>query len=318
MENGKKCANIKRIILCGVLTVLAIITGWLIYAYFNYQTPSEDHHFIPVPQEIDEFTRQLYKLELKHNPYLIKVNFQGKTDTSATDDVAPQPLLQVNETALSLPNLKTTLLLRRLYDNYELFTYQNEDITSEEREEEMDFLKAILDTAIMKQTMEFLKSKDVVTNNTDSHLELLKTLWFYPYSRKPGDKVLSSTGFEHVFLGEIRKKTVLGLHNWVYFSDQERLGHMDYKGYIEKESLAEGYQYIVTFRSQFYNKSKPYNGIFVGTSPELEMSLYTVCFVLRGGKSCPVQLGDLKFKIVTWPLVQDGKKTIGSAYPSLK
>ena len=45
----------------------------------------------PEQQEITDFTESLYELERGNNPYLLKVNFQGKTERDATDDVAPQP-----------------------------------------------------------------------------------------------------------------------------------------------------------------------------------------------------------------------------------
>lgn len=41
-----------------------------------------------------------------------------------------------------------------------------------------------------------------------------------------------SSGFEHVFVGETRgRRTVIGFHNWIQLYLQEKLGHIDYKGY---------------------------------------------------------------------------------------
>lgn len=41
-----------------------------------------------------------------------------------------------------------------------------------------------------------------------------------------------SSGFEHVFVGETRGgRTVIGFHNWIQLYLQEKLGHVDYKGY---------------------------------------------------------------------------------------
>lgn len=44
-------------------------------------------------------------------------------------------------------------------------------------------------------------------------------MWFTAYSRTAG--VLDSSGFEHVFLGEIRNRDVLGMHNWMRMYDEE-------------------------------------------------------------------------------------------------
>lgn len=54
-------------------------------------------------------------------------------------------------------------------------------------------------------------------------------MWFRTYTRTVRD---DSSGFEHVFVGEARDGKIMGLHNWIQFSDQEQKGKLDYKGYI--------------------------------------------------------------------------------------
>ncbi|KAI8129824.1 Poly(U)-specific endoribonuclease like protein [Lucilia cuprina] len=313
----EKCAKIKRFIVFGVLAALAII-GWHLYEHFMYDPSSKDH-VTPTEHEIHEFTRNLYELEMQHNPYLAKVNFQGKTKASYRDDRAPQPLLQVNDDLLSLNDVKTIALMRRLFDNYELDAHAIEQVTPEEEQEELDvteFLKAILDTPIMKKTMKFLEFKGAVTNNYNTQLQLLKDTWFIQYSRGQGR--IGSSGFEHVFMAEIRDHNVLGLHNWVYFNEQEKLGNLDYKGYITKVDLEKDSHYLTALRFHFHNINKAYNTLLVGTSPELELSLYTTCFLLSVGKPCSVQLGQVKFNIITHAWDWQGKKTIATAYPSIE
>ena len=68
-------------------------------------------------------------------------------------------LLQVNDDLLALEDLKTTALMRRLFDNYELDTHAIEHVTPEEEQEELEFLTAILETPVMKKTMQFLVFK---------------------------------------------------------------------------------------------------------------------------------------------------------------
>lgn len=55
--------------------------------------------------------------------------------------------------------------------------------------------------------------------------------------------------------------------------------------------------------------------IFVGTVPELEMSLYTVCFYARPNDLCPVSLGGTKFNIFTHSFRYYGKDLIDLAFP---
>ena len=54
-------------------------------------------------------------------------------------------------------------------------------------------------------------------------------MWFRSYTREVRD---DSSGFEHVFVGEARNGEIMGLHNWIQFSDQEQKHKLDYKGYI--------------------------------------------------------------------------------------
>lgn len=54
--------------------------------------------------------------------------------------------------------------------------------------------------------------------------------------------------------------------------------------------------------------------MFIGTLPELEMSLYTICHVMRKTK-CDISLGGKKIVIRTYPFFYRGKRLIGSAYP---
>lgn len=46
---------------------------------------------------------------------------------------------------------------------------------------------------------------------------------------------MGSCGFEHVFMNEIKNNEISGLHNWIYFSDQENDNRqsIDYRGYMK-------------------------------------------------------------------------------------
>lgn len=57
--------------------------------------------------------------------------------------------------------------------------------------------------------------------------------------------------------------------------------------------------------------------MFIGTSPEFEMALYSTCFILRADKVCPLKLAGKRFVIRTYTLAYNGKKLIGSAFPEI-
>lgn len=52
-----------------------------------------------------------------------------------------------------------------------------------------------------------------------------------------GGKRIGSSGFEHIFLGEIKNTEISGLHNWIYFDNEERNHRANYLGYLKKIDL---------------------------------------------------------------------------------
>lgn len=55
------------------------------------------------------------------------------------------------------------------------------------------------------------------------------------YSRGQGR--IGSSGFEHVFLAELKNNQVSGLHNWLYFNEEEKNRRANYLGYMKKIDL---------------------------------------------------------------------------------
>ena len=60
-------------------------------------------------------------------------------------------------------------------------------------------------------------------------------MWFYGYQRK---SYRDSSGFEHVFVGEISRGAVTGFHNWLQFYHLERTNQIDYRGYLKYYSTS--------------------------------------------------------------------------------
>nr|CAD7201073.1 unnamed protein product [Timema douglasi] len=72
----------------------------------------------------------------------------------------------------------------------------------------------------------------LVASGQKAFRNLLHELWFTLYSR--GNRKVGSSAFEHVFLGELKRGEVSGMHNWIYFSHEESLKHANYMGWIKK------------------------------------------------------------------------------------
>lgn len=58
----------------------------------------------------------------------------------------------------------------------------------------------------------------------------MNRIWFTVYSR--GQRKLGSSAFEHIFLGEIKREEISGLHNWLFFSNEEEKKRLNYLGWM--------------------------------------------------------------------------------------
>lgn len=116
--------------------------------------------------------------------------------------------------------------LKTLHDNYNPDKTVRESYTLEEEREIDEFIDAIFNTPIMQATQEYLRSKNL-PNGRDSFHEL----WFELYTR--GNGIISSCGFEHVFIGEYDDGGVSGFHNWEQFAIEENRDLINYLGYMD-------------------------------------------------------------------------------------
>ncbi|XP_042894062.1 poly(U)-specific endoribonuclease homolog isoform X1 [Penaeus japonicus] len=239
----------------------------------------------------------------------LSINLQGKTSSAATRDSASNPLF--NSVPAATMNTETVRLMQNLLDNYLPQTTSREVYTDAEKNEENQFLDALMKTQVMRNLESYLKRKRIITGSLRT---TLKDIWFTQYKR--GGRQIGSSGFEHVFVGELKGGKVSGLHNWQNFKKEEEEGDLDYKGYIRILDL-NGKGKIIKLRFVWLNEPKPVGSIFVGVTPELELALYTVCFLAKPDSRCPVKLSNKKFNIQTWTYTVRGQKVIGSAYPDI-
>ena len=169
----------------------------------------------------------LFALERNNVGPLISLDTQCTSSVGSSNDCSPNNLfLAVDEAGvLSLPVYQKLLAL---YDNYDRNVRVAEDHTEQEHQEELNFLQALLDTDIMMATFEFLTEKGAFTGTLEDFGTKLYELWFRMYER--GGQ-LSSSGFEHVFLGEIDGSKVGGFHNWFHWFKEEQAGNINYIGF---------------------------------------------------------------------------------------
>ena len=140
------------------------------------------------------------------------INLQCGKKSYEQGDFASEPFFKyVKQEVL---NQNTFKLFMKLFDNFIANVNKSEIVTPEEIKEQKEFINAIMDTTVMQYVHQYLLLKGK-TNCTTKHAfaEELYQLWFTLYTRRSKN---DSSGFEHVFIGEIKDGDVIGMHNWIF------------------------------------------------------------------------------------------------------
>lgn len=296
--------------LCGVLVLLTVFVSGL-----NASRPA-------VNQELSNLFNELWRLDVNRLTPAVDytISVQGRASyvsqgSHAAQDHASLPLFSnVNENKLK--NTTTFSRFMKLLDNYERSTGVTERVTTEEQTETNLFLDAVLETEVMKRAHKYLVSK----GQSNSDLRLFKSqlylIWFHLYHRQRNTG-LDSCGFEHVFVGETKSGTeIIGFHNWIQFYLQENSTHLDYKGYKARDhDLPDQDDHVLNLQFSWHGLVKPVGSTFIGTSPEFEMAVFTIVFLMSTERSTTVlvNIDQCQMELV---VVRHGR-SLGTAYPKL-
>ncbi|XP_078671946.1 uncharacterized protein LOC144911638 [Branchiostoma floridae x Branchiostoma belcheri] len=201
-------------------------------------------------------------------------------------------------------------------EDYEEEDYEEEEVTEKEENDARAFLNRCLDTKVMEEAHAFLAKKGCAPECKRDFKEMLYKMWFTPYTRTHSDMAQRlSSAFEHTFVGETRCGHVIGFHNWLRLYDEECRGNIRYKPGCKCYDCKCKDRIVLTIDFDWKGNSKTRDSFFVGTSPEFELALYTVCFLSEKGPKTGVVLdGCKRVTIATYKL--DGH--IGSCYPILE
>lgn len=225
-------------------------------------------------------------------------------------DQAPNPLIcKMNPKILNETIYKAFVALM---DNYNPVEGKAEVITKEEIKEDNTFLDLVIESDLMKRVHSLLVNKSRASADPAKFRTKVYNLWFGPYARSSRSRVLDSSGFEHVFMGEVngRKHNIGGFHNWIHLYKEEQVGHLNYLGYLKKTKS----NLIFNFRFTWFGTLKPIGSAFFGTSPEFEMSLYTLIYMM-GYNHAKIMLDGVQVTITCWPI--NHNRNIGTCYPSV-
>ncbi|XP_066521992.1 uridylate-specific endoribonuclease A [Hoplias malabaricus] len=298
----------------GIIVLLSVIT----LLSQGYSNPVEFSSRVS-DSEIQSVSEALYVLdsnkasgsEIIIDPQTLIPN----SETSAKNDLSPLPLFKhVNEASLFTKPTYTAFIA--LLDNYDRKTGVSEDVSSVEILEQENFLKETMkNTELGRKLYAFLYTKGFYST-WEEFLEDLKMMWFGLYSRSSGN--MDSSGFEHIFSGEIKKGKVSGFHNWIRFYLLEKQGLLNYYSH-SFDGPWLSYPDVLGMQFMWDGYYKPVGSSIIGCSPEFDLAIYTLCYITRPGKLCHLSLGGKKMDIqtYTWDKTTygDGKKYIASAYP---
>ncbi|KAG7262691.1 hypothetical protein CRUP_026055 [Coryphaenoides rupestris] len=246
-----------------------------------------------------------YRISLQGKAGKVALNDDNNdnNDISDDNDAAGFPLFTfVDESIFQKETFKAFI---SLLDNYVSDTGEPEIVTPEEEAENHKFLDSIIRSATMKIAHKHLVEKNLSPESDTEFKKQLYRIW------------PDSSGFEHVFVGETRRgRTVIGFHNWIQLYLQEKLGHIDYKGYsVDANSpQPDENKHIMALQFSWKNGIKPKGSIFMGVSPEFEFALYTLCFLSSPNEHVKVQFSLYDVEIVCHHYNQ---KHIGTTYPML-
>lgn len=215
----------------------------------------------------------------------------------------------VNEAKFSLPTFKAFI---SLLDNYERNIGVAELLLENSLQEIEAFLDAVLATEAMTLANAFLASNGKVGSSQTAFRDALKELWFNLYPRSSSQNFDDSSGFEHVMVGELKGSSVSGFHSWIQFYLQEKVGSLSY---TTMASQAEPNMKGAAFT--WYGGTKSKGSFFLGTSPEFDMAVYSICALMHPNARCNFSLKGNSVSIQTWDIGHKAGSQIGSAYPAI-
>ncbi|VDL61174.1 unnamed protein product [Hymenolepis diminuta] len=214
------------------------------------------------------------------------------------EDKATRPLfIYVNQSRLyHSPTYKAFIDLMKFYDPDIL---KVDPSGPEKTQAQVAFLDAIMETKVMEAVQTYLVEKNLVSSDKNVFKELIGNIWFAPYMRK---KRLSSSAFEHVFLGEGHGSRAMGLHYWLPL-------------YLHEHDETLNYYVAFMWRG---NLMKDFGTFIFGSSPEFEMGVYTAAFLTMNSIwpngyrfALPIKIKNTKLSVQCY---RNDRVLLGSCY----
>ncbi|PNH03929.1 Poly(U)-specific endoribonuclease-B [Tetrabaena socialis] len=244
------------------------------------------------------------------------INLQSGKSMWQRGDAAPEKLFKgVKKDVWTEP---TFVIFYALLDNYSSETGVAEVEGAQEKKEISDFLDAVLRTKVMKYCHKYCVERGMASASVADFKKQLIQMWFSFYRRDGGGN--DSCGFEHVFVGESKGDTITGFHNWIQFYIEEGRGNVDYVGYVRPKTgrdNADDEDRLVSVQFSWKGEEKSVSTFFVGTSPEFELALYTMCFLCGEGEKTFLEIAQYDLNVVCYRISSKYGDKVATAYPDL-
>ncbi|KAJ3414092.1 hypothetical protein HDV05_007126 [Chytridiales sp. JEL 0842] len=277
----------------------------------------------PTQSELSNLSQALEKLwELDVNRLTpgkdFTLNLQRYTRVTGATDEARDPLFKQVDHSI-FKTQPTFASFYALLDNYHAHNGTEESVSASEKAEERKFIEEVCKTPVMIYAHKYLASKNLASPDMEGFKKELQKMWFELYKRTVQN---DSSPFEHTFVGEIKNNAVIGFHNWIMLAIEEKRGEADYRGYILPRSRrgnhgdqASGSEHVLSIQLSWKGEVKPVSSFVIGTSPEYELALYTMSFLLgQEGQAIHLSIDETPCKVVVHKFNARGGVKIGSAY----
>lgn len=218
-----------------------------------------------------------------------------------------------------------------LLDNYTADTSVAERRSAEKDAEERAFLEEIMKSRPMRYAHALLAAKGLAPASAGEFREMLQHAWFSTYTR--GDTRDSSCGFEHVFCGEIGdpdgdgRRQCAGLHSWIRVLEQEGKGKLNYFGFVPRRGGKNAAPVtpedkVVTIQFSWDPNpsadpnvvvTKELSTMLVGSSPELEVALYSL-FFFAGVEEANICLDGNNLRVRVYKIRSKYGDKVGAAF----
>ncbi|KAL7667985.1 hypothetical protein ACOME3_008706 [Neoechinorhynchus agilis] len=268
--------------------------------------------------ETSEFVRTLWKLD-RHRPraywdYAIDLQAARKT----WHDIPPPTLFAfVNEDLLlKVTSYRRIMRLIMMYENDGLLNKsESSRIGKEWQAAELKFIQSCYATPLMQKLHQYLVTKNKVSSSRHDFIHMLYKLWFTPTNYSQDQRKVRATLFERLFVGKTKQGVHTDFHFWLQYYLFELEGIINFHKIKDDGSRYQSTHNLISVDFKWADPSlrsvKHTGSIFIGTSPEFEMALYTLCIFKRKSRL----LIHVAHANATIDVVRDGANVV-NIYPT--